>query len=58
MIASRFKHSELIYNKTLAPTGDNGIEISSIELGMANGLYILRVSNELGTSTQKLTVGK
>jgi len=48
----------VIYNKTLAPTGDNGIEISSIELGMANGLYILRVSNELGTSTQKLTVGK
>ncbi|MBP6311306.1 MAG: T9SS type A sorting domain-containing protein [Flavobacteriales bacterium] len=48
----------VIYNKTLAPTGDNGIEISSLELGMANGLYFLRVSNELGTSTQKLTVGK
>ena len=48
----------VIFNKTLAPTGDNGIEISSVELGMANGLYILRVSNEAGTSTQKLTVGQ
>lgn len=48
----------VIYNKTLAPTGDNGIQISSVELGMANGLYILKVSNEVGTSTQKLTVGK
>lgn len=48
----------VVYDLVQPPTGGHGLTISAQELGMADGLYLLRVSNEFGTSTQKLVVGK
>ena len=48
----------IVFQKNFAPQGGKGIMISSRELGIANGLYVLRVSNDEGTSVQKLTVGR
>ncbi len=47
----------VVYSAVLSAKGENGLLISSRELGLADGLYVIRVSNELGTSTQKLMVG-
>lgn len=47
-----------VYRTVQAPVGGLGITISAAELGMAEGLYLLRASNEYGTSTQKLVVGR
>lgn len=38
--------------------GGNGIELSTRSMGLAEGMYLLRVSNGSGTSTQKLIVGR
>lgn len=48
----------VVFSNRYAPLGGAGITLSSRELGMADGLYMLRVSNEAGTSTQKLIVGR
>jgi PKD repeat protein len=48
----------IVYRSIHAPQGDSGIMISSRELGLAEGLYVLRASNNMGTSTQKLMVGR
>ncbi len=48
----------IVYNKTHTPQGGHGIMISSQDLGIADGLYVIRVSNNAGTSTQKLVVGR
>lgn len=48
----------VVYDLVQPPTGGHGLTISAQELGMADGIYLLRVSNEFGTSTQKLVVGK
>jgi PKD repeat protein len=48
----------VVYSNIVAPTGGNGIELSSRTLGLAEGMYVLRVSNELGNSAQKLVVGR
>ncbi len=48
----------IILQKVYLPQGGNGITISSSDLGIADGLYVIRASNNEGTSTQKLTVGR
>jgi hypothetical protein len=48
----------IVYQNVHAPQGGNGIEISARALGLAEGMYLLRVSNEAGISTQKLIVGR
>lgn len=48
----------VVFRNIFAPQGGNGIELSTRALGLAEGLYLVRVSNELGSSTQKLVVGR
>jgi len=48
----------VVYNSAIAPQGGVGIEISSRALGLAEGMYVVRVSNELGNSAQKIIVGR
>ena len=48
----------IVLQKTYVPQGGNGIMISAAELGIAEGLYVIRASNDEGTSTQKVTVGR
>jgi PKD repeat protein len=48
----------IVYQQTFTPQGGKGVQISSQQMGIADGLYILRASNIDGTSTQKLMVGR
>lgn len=48
----------VVYTTTHRPAGTTGIEFSGSELGLANGLYMIRATNEAGNSTQKLLIGK
>ena len=40
------------------PAGQAGIEFSGSQLGLAQGVYMIRASNEAGSSTQKLIISK
>jgi len=48
----------VVYQNIFAPQAGNGIELSARAIDLAEGMYLLRVSNEAGTSTQKLIVGR
>jgi hypothetical protein len=48
----------LVYANVLAPTGSTGLVISARNLGLAEGVYVLHVKNEAGSSAQKLIVGR
>jgi hypothetical protein len=38
--------------------GGANIELSTRGMGLADGMYMLRASNSLGSSTQKLILGR
>lgn len=46
-----------VFRQTFQPQGGNGIDISSHEAGLADGMYMLRAQNAAGSSAQKLVVG-
>ena len=48
----------LIYTTTHRPSGTAGMEFSGRDLGLSEGLYMIRATNEAGNSTQKLIIGK
>ncbi|MEX1131861.1 MAG: M43 family zinc metalloprotease [Flavobacteriales bacterium] len=48
----------IVYDNVIAPQGGVGIEISSRALGLAEGMYVVRATNELGSSAQKIIVGR
>ncbi len=48
----------MVYQNTVAPQGSNGLEISSRALGLAEGMYVIRVNNKMGSSAQKIIVGR
>ncbi|MBL7940950.1 MAG: T9SS type A sorting domain-containing protein [Flavobacteriales bacterium] len=47
-----------IYRSILRPSGQAGMEFSGSQLGLAQGVYMIRASNEAGSSTQKLIISK
>ena len=48
----------VVYRTTHRPAGLTGIEFSGSELGLSDGLYLIRATNEEGDNTQRLVVGK
>lgn len=48
----------VVYDNAVAPQGTIGLEISSRSLGLSEGMYVIRVNNELGSSAQKIIVGR
>ncbi len=48
----------VVHRNIFAPKGSMGIELSSRALGLAEGLYVLRISNASGSSAQKLIIGR
>ncbi|MBL7952250.1 MAG: T9SS type A sorting domain-containing protein [Flavobacteriales bacterium] len=48
----------IVYRTTHRPAGITGMEFSGRELGLSDGLYLIRATNEEGDSTQRLVVGK
>jgi len=48
----------LIYTTTHRPSGTAGMEFSGRDLGLSEGMYMIRATNEAGNSTQKLIIGK
>jgi hypothetical protein len=48
----------LVFANVYAPEGGQGIELSARSLGLADGMYLLRVKNDFGISSQKLIVGR
>ncbi len=48
----------VVYQTTHRPAGQNGIELNAQQMGLANGIYMIRTTNEAGNSTQKLIVGQ
>lgn len=48
----------LVYQNLFAPVGDRGIQLDARDIGLAQGMYVLRVSNELGTGGSRLAVGR
>jgi hypothetical protein len=48
----------LVYTNVFQPTGGANIELSARDMGLSNGMYLLRVANSTGSSTTKLTVGE
>jgi len=47
-----------IYRSIHRPAGQAGMEFSGSQLGLAQGVYLIRASNEAGSSTQKLIISK
>lgn len=47
-----------VFSKTYQPNGSAGIEISSKESGLSDGMYLLHAQNKSGRSAQKLVVGQ
>ncbi|MEZ4738049.1 MAG: M43 family zinc metalloprotease [Flavobacteriales bacterium] len=45
-----------VFATILAPTGPNGVVLNSRELGLSEGMYLIRASNENGSNTQKLII--
>lgn len=48
----------VVYSTTRNANGGASMEFNTKELGLADGMYLIRASNESGSSTQKLMVGK
>ena len=48
----------VVYSTVHRPAGQSGIEFSGQELGLSEGMYLIRATNEAGNSTQKLVIGK
>lgn len=48
----------VVYSNVFQPKGGANIELSARGMGLAEGVYMLRASNSLGRSTQKLVVGR
>lgn len=48
----------VVYRQTFQPQGGAGIEISGHGIGLAEGMYLLRAQNALGSSAQKLVMGR
>ncbi len=48
----------VVYSTVRKASGGAGMEFSGSELGLADGMYLIRASNEAGSSAQKLLVGK
>lgn len=48
----------VVYSDVAPPQGGMGIEISSRDLNLAEGVYVVRTINELGSSAQKIIVGR
>jgi PKD repeat protein len=48
----------IVYTSILAPAGPTGVVLSGRELGLADGIYMIRASNDAGSSTQKLIIGR
>lgn len=47
-----------VFRTILPPAGTNGVVLSGREFGLAEGMYLIRASNEAGSSTQKLIIGR
>ncbi|MBK7382459.1 MAG: PKD domain-containing protein [Flavobacteriales bacterium] len=48
----------VVYRNKVQPNGGAMIELSAAEMGLAEGMYLLRAANNLGSSAQKLIVGR
>lgn len=48
----------VVFRKTFQPQGGAGIEISGHEIGLAEGMYLLRAQNAFGSSAQKLVMNR
>lgn len=48
----------VVFNKTFQPNGGANIEISGREIGLSEGMYMLRAQNRIGSHTQKLIMGR
>jgi PKD repeat protein len=48
----------VVYSNMYRPMGQGTIELSARGMGLANGLYMLRASNGLGSRVQKLVIGQ
>jgi len=48
----------VVYSNVFQPMGGANIELSTRGMGLADGMYMLRASNSLGSSTQKLILGR
>lgn len=48
----------VVYRATRRPAGTAGMEFSGRDLGLSDGLYMIRATNEAGDHTQRLVVGK
>lgn len=46
----------VVFRKTFQPQGGASIDISGHEIGLAEGMYLLRAQNALGSSAQKLVM--
>lgn len=47
----------IVYRTVRRAAGDRGMEFSGSELGLSDGMYMIRATNEAGNSTQKLIIG-
>jgi hypothetical protein len=47
-----------VYTNVYQPTGGANIELSAKDMGLSNGMYMLRVANSTGSSTTKLIIGE
>lgn len=47
-----------VYTNVYQPTGGANIELSARDMGLSNGMYMLRVANSTGSSTTKLIIGE
>ncbi|MFN6115707.1 MAG: T9SS type A sorting domain-containing protein, partial [Flavobacteriales bacterium] len=48
----------VVYSNVFQPMGGANSELSTRGMGLADGMYMLRASNSLGSSTQKLILGR
>lgn len=48
----------VVYRSTHRPAGSAGMEFSGRDLGLSDGLYMIRATNEAGDHTQRLLIGK
>lgn len=48
----------IVYRTTHRPVGTSGMEFSGRELGLTDGLYLIRATNEAGDHTQRMVISK
>ncbi len=48
----------VVFQNKYQPSGEANIQISGREIGLAPGMYMLRASNNIGSSAQKLMMGR